>query len=194
MIYFVGVFLCLAILYILSLKGRTGHPGTKDLMNWRYTHRGLYSADAPENSIAAFRRAIENGYGIEFDVHLLSDGELAIIHDSLLERITGKPGRVEDLTAADLPNYRLNGTTETIPLFSQLLEENRGRVPLIVELKTHGGNAAALTREVCRQLEGYSGAYCLESFDPRCIRWLKVNRPELIRGQLSENWLKTTFR
>ena len=190
MTYIAGVLIVLAILYILSLKGRTSHPDINKLMNWRYTHRGLYDADAPENSIAAFRRAIENGYGIEFDVHLLADGQLAIIHDSPLERVTGKSGRIEDLTAKDLHNYYINGTTETIPLLSQLLAENRGRVPLIVELKTHGGNAAELTRAVCRQLEGYDGAYCLESFDSRCVYWLKKNRPDIVRGQLSGNFFK----
>jgi hypothetical protein len=39
-------------------------------------------------------------------------------------------------------------------------------------------------------LDEYNGPYCLESFDPRCILWLKRNRPELIRGQLSENYFE----
>jgi hypothetical protein len=40
-------------------------------------------------------------------------------------------------------------------------------------------------------LDQYDGAYCLESFDPRVVAWLRKNRPDLIRGQLSENWMKT---
>jgi len=39
-------------------------------------------------------------------------------------------------------------------------------------------------------LEGYKGAFCIESFDPRCIAWLRKNRPDIIRGQLSENFFR----
>ena len=38
-------------------------------------------------------------------------------------------------------------------------------------------------------MEGYNGAWCMESFDPRCVHWLKKNRPDVIRGQLTENFL-----
>ena len=65
-----------------------------------------------------------------------------------------------------------------------------GKTPLIIELKTAGKNAAALTEAVCNQLGNYKGLYCIESFDPRCLRWLRKNRPEIIRGQLSRNFFK----
>ena len=83
--------------YLLALKGRTGHPGLGELRGWNYAHRGLHGAGVPENSLAAFRAAVEHGYGAELDVHLLKDGGLAVIHDSRLERTTGKPGKVEEL-------------------------------------------------------------------------------------------------
>jgi len=57
-----------------------------------------------------------------------------------------------------------------------------------VELKCHKGNYAELCEKTCNLLDSYKGVYCLESFDPRCIRWLRKNRPELIRGQLTENY------
>ena len=66
-----------------------------------------------------------------------------------------------------------------------------GKAPLIVELKPVGGNHAALTEAACTMLESYSGVYCMESFDPRCVYWLKMNRPRIIRGQLAENFLKS---
>ena len=109
-------------LYILSLAGRTGHKELSQLRGWSYAHRGLHEKGRPENSMAAFRAALEGGYGIELDVHLLSDGNLAIMHDSLLKRTTGCDGRIEDLTTEQLADYRLEGTTETIPTFSQVLE------------------------------------------------------------------------
>jgi glycerophosphoryl diester phosphodiesterase len=140
--------------------------------------------------MAAFKAALEGGYGIELDVHLLADGNLAVIHDSLLNRTTGQPGRVEDLTTAQLKDYRLEGTEETIPEFQDLLTLYNGKAPLIVELKPVDGNHAQLTETACKMLESYPGPYCLESFDPRCIQWLKKHRPDLIRGQLAYNYRK----
>ena len=185
------VILVLLFLYALSVMGRRGQPGMQTLGQWYYAHRGLHREGVPENSMAAFRDALEAGYGIELDVHLLKDGSLAVIHDSNLKRVTGQEGIVEDLTAEDLPRYSLLGTKETIPELHQVLELYQGKAPLIIELKSWKGNHAALAQRVCRELEGYSGPYCLESFDPWCVAWLRRHRPDILRGQLSENFLKS---
>lgn len=179
----------LLLLYILSLMGRKNDM--EPLRRFRYAHRGLHGEGVPENSMAAFRKALENGYGIELDVHLLKDGTLAVIHDSDLKRVTGREGYAEDLTRQDLKQYRLLGTEETIPEFGQVLELFQGRAPMIIELKSFAGNHAALAEAVCQAMEGYKGLYCMESFDPYCVRWLKRNRPDIIRGQLSENFLRS---
>lgn len=179
----------LLLLYILSLRGRTGHPGLKDLQGHRYAHRGLHDGEKPENSLAAFRAAVNHGFGIELDVHLLKDGSLAVIHDSLLKRTTGAEGKVEDLTQEELSHYHLEDTQETIPSFQEVLDLCQGKIPLIVELKAVGSNYAKLSETVCRTLDSYNGVYCIESFDPRCIWWLRKHRPEIIRGQLAENFL-----
>lgn len=175
-------------LYILSTMGRSGHAGLSALRNWGYAHRGLHGPDAPENSMEAFRRAKDAGYGIELDVHLLTDGNLAVIHDSLLKRTTGADGRIEDLETSQLKEYFLEGTQETIPQFQQVLDLFSGCAPLIVELKCVDNNYAALCDTVCKMLDNYNGPYCMESFDPRCIYWLRKNRPDVIRGQLTENY------
>lgn len=185
----IAIILVLIVLYILSLRGRTGHPGLKALQGHCYAHRGLHNSERPENSLAAFRAAVDRGYGIELDVHLLKDGSLAVIHDSLLQRTTGAEGTVEDLTREELSQYRLNGTEETIPTFQAVLDLCQGKIPLIVELKAAGSNYAQLADTVCRTLDSYPGVYCIESFDPRCVRWLRKNRPDIIRGQLTENFL-----
>ena len=154
---------------------------------YAYAHRGLHGEGIPENSMAAFRAALEKGYGAELDVHLLKDGNLAVIHDHSLLRTAGSDVLIEDLTAADLQNYPLeNG--ETIPLFSDVLALFRGRTPLIIELKSTTGNYAALTDTAVAVMAGYTGPWCMESFDPRCIRHLKKNYPKITRGQLSENF------
>ena len=189
MFYFLIVLL---VLYILAIRGRKGHPGLKALQGWAYAHRGLHGNGRPENSMAAFRAALEGDYGIELDIHLLKDGNLAVIHDSLLKRTTGAEGKIEDLTTDELKHYRLEGTEETIPTFRELLELYNGKAPLIVELKPVENNHAALTETACNMLETYPGPYCIESFDPRCVHWLKKNRPDIIRGQLSENFVKTS--
>ena len=182
-----SVFVFLFLLYILAVRGRKGHPGLAALRGWNYAHRGLHNETRPENSMAAFRAALEKGYGIELDVHLLKDGNLAVIHDSSLLRTAGADVQIEDLTTQQLQDYRLEGTEETIPTFQQVLDLFAGKAPLIVELKA-AGNAAKLTETTCQMLDSYQGAYCLESFDPRCIRWLKKHRPDLIRGQLNRNF------
>ena len=176
--------------YLLAIRGRTGHPGIEKLRGWSYAHRGLHGEGVPENSLAAFRAAVEHGYGAELDVHLLRDGGLAVIHDSKLLRTTGKEGVVEDLTVEDLKNFPLEGTSETIPTFPEVLEVFAGKTPLIIELKPEKGNHAALCEAACAAMEGYEGIWCMESFDPRCVLWLKKNRPDIIRGQLAENSLK----
>lgn len=186
----IWILLILLVLYLLALRGRTDNPGMEELRRWNYAHRGLHGNGLPENSMAAFRAALDGGYGIELDLHLLKDGNLAVIHDSLLKRTTGAEGRIEDLTTEDLKNYSLEGTAETIPTFREVLALFDGKAPMIVELKPVGGNHAALAEEACRQLESYSGAYCIESFDPRCLFWLKKHRPQIIRGQLSMNFFR----
>ena len=183
--------LVLAELYALALQCRNGHAGLKELSLFRYAHRGYHEKPhIPENSMAAFRRALQNYYGVELDVHLMADGNLAVIHDSSLKRTAGADVEIEDLTLADLANYRLEGTEERIPLLSEVLALFEGKTPLVIELKTARGNHAALTAAVCALLDKYDVSYCIESFDPRCLMWLKKNRPEIVRGQLSHAFLK----
>lgn len=190
MIAILVILLILAMAYFGAVAARVGHPGLKDLRGWSYAHRGLHGNGLPENSMAAFKAALEGGYGIEFDLHLLKDGNLAVIHDSALKRTTGADGYIEDLTTEDLKNYPLEGTEETIPTFRELLDLYAGKAPLIVELKPERGNHAALCQATCDMLERYKGVYCIESFDPRCVMWLRKNRPQVIRGQLSEDFVK----
>lgn len=191
MIVIIAIILILAVLYLLALIGRTGHQDLPALRSWKYAHRGLHGDGIPENSMAAFKLALWKGYGSELDVHLLKDGGLAVIHDSKLKRTTGTDGIVEELTTQDLADYHLEGTFQTIPTLQEVLELYNGQAPLIVELKAEGGNHAQLCQAACDALAEYPGLYCIESFDPRCIKWLKENRPHIIRGQLAENFLKT---
>ena len=130
------------------------------------------------------------GYGAELDVHLLKDGHLAVIHDASLKRTAGADVLVEDLTSEELKAYRLEGTDERIPLLDEVLALFEGKTPLVVELKPERGNHAELAAATCALLDRYRVDYCIESFDPRCLIWLRKNRPEIIRGQLSSQFLR----
>lgn len=189
LVYIIVLIVLICILYILSTICRIGEDRMDAFRGWNYTHRGLHGNGVPENSMAAFRRAREKNYGIEFDVHLLADGDLGVMHESNMIRTTGREGRIEDLTAAQLSEYFLENTMQTIPEFGQVLQLIDGRVPLIVELKPVGNNHAQLCEKTCSMLDGYNGSYCVESFDPRCVYWLRKNRPDIVRGQITENFL-----
>ena len=174
------------------LRPRRNQPGWDKLAGVKYAHRGLHNADkgVPENSMAAFQLAVEAGFGAELDVHLMADGNLAVVHDSDLTRVCGKPGIIEELVEEDLIEYPLMGTEELIPLFQEVLELFEGKTPLIIELKVEGGNANALTDAVMAMLEDWNGVYCLESFHPGVLLRLKERYPWVLRGQLSQNFLK----
>ena len=169
----------------------------REISRYRYAHRGLHGEGVPENSLAAFRRARELGFGVELDVHLTRDGELAVIHDSSIERMCGRPGIVEGMTLAELRECRLAGTDERIPTFAEALDvfacdptgESELPAPVIVELKTYGGNHAALCEKAMACLDDHLVRYCAESFDPRAVAWLRRNRPDVVRGQLAKNFM-----
>ena len=180
----------LFLLYLLCLRCRRGHADWAHFRQWRYAHRGLHNKEKgiPENSMAAFKLAAANGFGAELDVHLMKDGNLAVIHDASLLRTAEADVLIEDLTAEELENYRLEGTEQRIPLLEDVLPLFVDRAPLIVELKAERGNTEALAAAACKVLDKYKAEYCVESFDPRCLMWLWQNRPDVIRGQLSENF------
>ncbi len=70
-----------------------------------FAHRGA-NADAPENTMAAFQLALEQGAdGIELDVMLSKDHEIVVIHDDSVDRTTNGTGQVQDLTLAELKTW-----------------------------------------------------------------------------------------
>lgn len=157
-----------------------------DLLHARYAHRGLHSKpQIPENSMHSFRLAVEEGFGIELDVHLTSDNRLAVIHDSSLKRTAGAELMIEEITLAKAQEFYLEESQERIPDFEEFLKLVAGRVPLIIELKTANKNAAALCERTLEALENYEGPYCIESFDPSVVKCLKNNASEIVRGQLA---------
>lgn len=143
--------------------------------------------------MAAFRRAVEFGLPSEFDVHLIADGSLVIFHDEDLERQTGVRGTIEDYDITNLRKLRLEGTDEVIPAFDDVLDLYEGTgLPLLIELKCVKGNHKALAKAVAERLDSYKGEYVIESFDPRVLIEYRKLRPEVIRGQLAQNFFKNS--
>jgi len=148
-----------------------------------YAHRGLHGAVIPENSLAAFRLAIEEGYGIELDVQRAGDGTPVVFHDSVLDRLTGESGEIARRSAAQLATVTLGGTAESIPSLRQALNLIDGRQPVLIELKSsRTARIAALCLAVRRVLEGYTGPHAVMSFDPRVSRWFRRHSPHTVRG------------
>ena len=173
-------------LVFLVAPGRASKKDKKPFMYKNFAHRGLHKKDktVPENSLAAFERASSYGYGIELDVQLSKDGQVVVFHDDTLNRVCGVDSRVDEKTYDELSKISLCGTTQTIPLFSEVLKTVRGRGPLIVELK-NGKRNEELCEKTYALLSKSSSEYCIESFNPFIVRWFKKNAPEVIRGQLA---------
>ena len=171
--------LALFLLYLLLLRCKRRLRRWPLLTQYRYAHRGLHdeAAGIPENSLTAFRRAAEMGYGAELDVHLTRDGRLVVIHDSDLTRLCGVSRQVEEMTAAELSGLRLRGTEEPIPFLEQVLPLFVDRQPLVIEMKV-ARNSVQLVDALCAALEGYRGDYCVECFDPWALYVLRLRRPE----------------
>ena len=153
-------------------------------------HRGLFkNPEIPENSMPAFAEAVKMGYGIELDVQLTADNKLVIFHDDTLKRMCGDPRLLRELKYEELKSMRLLNGKEHIPLFRDVLKLINGKVPLVVEIKPEGRYIETVRRAVS-VLKRYKGVYCIESFNPFVLVWLKKHRPEILRGQLSTDFKK----
>lgn len=183
-----GIILGVVIVaYLIAIMPRmTGRPDYTPLMDHYYAHRGLHDnkTDAPENSMKAFRKAVDAGYGIELDVQLTKDRIPVVFHDESLKRVCGVDGNVRDYTYEELQQFSLCGSEERIPLFSEFLKLVDGKVPLIIEIKIHE-DYKTVCQTADELIRGYKGDYCIESFNPLAVKWYKEHRPQVIRGQLS---------
>lgn len=157
-------------------------------------HRGYHdkSKRRPENSVAAFRAAIDAGYGIELDVQLTADGQAVVFHDDTLDRLTARTGPVNALTAAALAKIALRDSDETIPTLVQVLELVTGRAPLLIEIKdnldTMLPGSGRLETAVAQALSNYRGPVAVMSFNPHCVAEMARVAPEIARGLTTEDY------
>jgi glycerophosphoryl diester phosphodiesterase len=169
------------------------HEGSRgQVVTLNVAHRGA-STFAPENTMAAFEKAVELGAdALELDVHLTRDGELVVIHDHAVDRTTDGRGPVHERTLEELRRLdagRWFGEAfagERIPTLHEVLDRFKGRLPLALELK--GGSAffpgieervvAALRRRAAVEQA------VVASFDHHALRRVKELEPALRTGAL----------
>ena len=188
-----GILILLFAIYLFMICPRVFHkPDISAFYGVHYAHRGLFDnqSNAPENSLNAIRRAVEAGYGIEFDVQLTKDDIPVVFHDASLKRVCGVDGKVWEYTYEELQKIKLADSDQTIPTFEEVLKVVNGKAPLIIEYKMD-----RVDTKVCelgdKILSNYKGVYCIESFHPFAVQWYRKNRPNVVRGQLSENYARS---
>ena len=176
------------IIFLILIKPGKKRECIEKYKNLKFAHRGLHNEERAENSLSAFKAAVDAGYAIELDVRLSSDGELMVFHDDTLDRVTNETGRVDERSAEELGKIKLGNTDDTIPTFREVLELIDGRVPLLVEIKEDAGKYG-VTEKTVEMLREYKGEYLIESFNPLALARVKKLMPEAPRGILSQNFM-----
>lgn len=173
---------CLLLLAIKPNRKRSLSILSKKL----YAHRGVHDnqGEYPENSLGAFKKAVDLNYGIELDVHLSKDKVPIVFHDETLLRACNIDRNISDFTLEELEDIKLFKSKQVVPRLQEVLDLVHGKVPLIVELKNESTNIDDLPI-IANVLDNYTGDYVIESFNPLVLSWYKKNRPHVIRGQLS---------
>lgn len=159
-------------------------------------HRGA-STEAPENTMEAYRLAVEAGAdAIELDVHLTADGQLAVIHDDTLERTTDASGTVAQLTmdeirradaghhfSAEDAAFPFRGKGLRVPALPEVLEWLPAGVGLVVEVKARAATEATVAALRASRVRA-AGAASVISFDPDTINRAHELDPGLMTGYL----------
>ena len=151
-------------------------------------HRGLHDAARGiiENMPAAAEAAVAGNFSIECDIQLTADGEAMVHHDDALGRLTEGSGALLDMSAAELKAVKFKGTSERMMSLGDLCALVAGRVPLVIEVKSHFDGDRRLVRRMAEVLASYSGPAVGMSFDPDQVLALRETMPELPRGIIAQ--------
>ena len=187
--FLIAVLIIIALYVFLVLPGHPSEEAKAPFVGRTFAHRGLYDNDrgVPENSLPAFKAAMDAGYGCELDVQFTKDKKLIVFHDNDYKRACGVDKAVWELTFEEARQLTLFGTDERIPTFREVLDAVDGQNPLIVEIKAEKLSMdwyAPLCEAVAAELKDYKGEWCLESFHPLVVRWAWKNIPGITRGLL----------
>jgi glycerophosphoryl diester phosphodiesterase len=151
-------------------------------------HRGLHdiARGIVENMPAAAQAAIDGNFAIECDIQLSSDGEAMVHHDNALGRLTEGSGALLGKTAAELKTIQFKNTPERMMALGDLCALVAGRVPLVIEVKSHFNGDRRLVKRMAQVLATYSGPAVGMSFDPDQVVALRELIPRRARGIVAE--------
>jgi glycerophosphoryl diester phosphodiesterase len=140
-------------------------------------HRGLHdiSRGIVENMPAAAQAAVDGNFAIECDIQLSSDGEAMVHHDNALGRLTDGSGALLGKTAAELKAVAFKNTPERMMTLGDLCSLVAGRVPLVIEVKSHFDGDRRLVKRMAEVLSAYSGPAVGMSFDPDQVVALRTD-------------------
>ena len=147
-------------------------------------HRGLHdiARGIVENMPAAAQAAVDGNFAIECDIQLSSDGEAMVHHDDALGRLTEGSGALLGKTAAELKTIQFKNTPERMMTLGDLCALVAGRVPLVIEVKSHFDGDRRLVKRMAEVLASYSGPAVGMSFDPDQVVALRELIPGHARG------------
>jgi len=147
-------------------------------------HRGLHDSASGivENTESAFAAAIAGNYAIECDIQVTREGEAMVFHDETLGRLIQSKAQVRALCVAELKRLQYRSGGDRMQTLGELLEQVNGRVPLVIEVKSHWDDDNVLALRALKVLENYRGPYCLMSFDPNIIETVATYSPQTVRG------------
>lgn len=176
---------CCVFLFLIFPNSRK-HSDLNILNGLYIAHRGLHdiAKGIPENSIPAFKEAVNQGFAIENDIHLTKDGQVVVFHDDDMKRMCSLDRKIKDMTLGEIKALRLLNTPCTIPTLKECLEVVDSKVPLLIEFK-YDGNSKALCEKANEILSEYKGKYFVQSFYPQNLYWYRKHRKDICRGQLS---------
>jgi glycerophosphoryl diester phosphodiesterase len=151
-------------------------------------HRGLHdiARGIVENMPAAGQAAVAGNFAIECDIQLTADGEAMVHHDDALGRLTEGSGALLGKTAAELKAVKFKNTDERMMTLGDLCALVAGRVPLVIEVKSHFDGDRKLVKRMAEVLTAYSGPAVGMSFDPDQVLALREIMPQLPRGIVAE--------
>jgi glycerophosphoryl diester phosphodiesterase len=152
-------------------------------------HRGLHdrARGIIENMPGAAQAAVDGHFGIECDIQLTADGEAMVHHDDELGRLTEASGALKEKTAAELKAVKFKDTEERMMSLADLCALVAGRVPLVIEMKSHFDGDRRLVNRMAEVLASYSGPAVGMSFDPDQVLALREIMPALPRGIVAES-------
>ena len=146
-----------AVSYVFLVMPRATDGADMDIQSTDYARNGLWNKDVSAGSLNAFRLARDCGYGIELSPALSKSGEITV--------------RTNDLQK---------------PTLKEVLKLIDGNVPIMIEIKREK-NCKVLCKKLCLLLDGYYGAFAIESYDPSVLAFFKKYRPRYARGQIVPN-------